>query len=227
MSVPIPAGVFAMAARGPDWQDWVERLPDLVRDLMAEWDLREDGSPTHGNCSLVVPVRASGKAPAVLKLGFPDDESEHEHLALRRWGGLGAVSLLSADPYRRALLLERLESTDLASIPDVEACAVVAGLYRDIHVPAMPQLRSLSTYVGGWNAELAAMPRGAPIPRRLVEQALALGGELSSDRSVPDRVLHTDLHYANVLAGRRQPENLGQTILLPLITALTCRLLGH
>ncbi len=205
MSVPIPAGVFAMAARGPDWQDWVERLPDLVRDLMAEWDLREDGSPTHGNCSLVVPVRASGKAPAVLKLGFPDDESEHEHLALRRWGGLGAVSLLSADPYRRALLLERLEATDLASVPDVEACSVVAGLYKQIHLPALPQLRSLSTYVDGWNAELAAMPRGAPIPHRLVEQALALGGDLSSDRSVADRVLHTDLHYANVLAGQRQP----------------------
>lgn len=205
MSVPIPAGVLSMAARGPQWQDWVDRLPELVRDLMAEWDLRDDGSPTHGNCSLVVPVLISGRTAAALKVGIPDDESEHEHLALRRWGGLGAVSLLSADPYRRALLLERLESTDLASIPDVEACAVVAGLYRDIHVPAMPQLRSLSTYVGGWNAELAAMPRGAPIPRRLVEQALALGRELSSDRALAERVLHTDLHYANVLAGRRQP----------------------
>lgn len=36
------------------------------------------------------------------------------------------------------------------------------------------------------------------------EQAIALGRDLSLDRAA-DRVLHTDLHYANVLAGQRQP----------------------
>ncbi len=204
MSVELPAGVQAMAARGPEWRNWVDRLPTLVRDLLSQWDLRPDGAAMHGNCSLVLPVRTSEAISAVLKVGFPDEESEHEHLALRRWAGDGAVSLLSADPHRRALLLERLGAADLGSIPDDEACQVVADLYRRIHVPPLPQLRSLSSYISRWNAGLTALPRSASIPHRLVEQAIALGRDLSLDRAA-DRVLHTDLHYANVLAGQRQP----------------------
>lgn len=159
----------------------------------------------HGNCSLVLPVRTRAATAAMLKIGFPEQESEHEHLALRRWNGDGTVTLLSADPHRRALLLERLEDQDLTTVDDVEACRIVVALYRRLHVPAMPQLRSLSSSIERWNADLVALPRSAPIPHRLVEQAVALGRDLVADRSVPDRVLHTDLHYANVLAGQRQP----------------------
>jgi streptomycin 6-kinase len=201
----IPAGVRAMADRGPDWREWVERLPAVVADLMRQWRLSVDGAATHGYCSLVVPVRSPEGVAAMLKVGFPDQESEHEHIALRRWSGRGAVRLLAANPHHRAMLLERLHSRDLTSVPDSEACLVVAGLYRAIHVPALPQLRSLSSYVGRWTDELAALPRSAPIPRRLVDQAIGLGTDLASDRSLPDRVLHTDLHYANVLAGAREP----------------------
>jgi streptomycin 6-kinase len=205
VTVDIPAGVRAMAARGPDWQAWVDRLPVFGHDLLQQWDLRADGMPMHGNCSLVLPVRTRAATAAMLKIGFPEQESEHEHLALRRWNGDGTVTLLSADPHRRALLLERLEDQDLTTVDDVEACRIVVALYRRLHVPAMPQLRSLSSSIERWNADLVALPRSAPIPHRLVEQAVALGRDLVADRSVPDRVLHTDLHYANVLAGQRQP----------------------
>ena len=69
----------------------------------------------------------------------------------------------------------------------------------------MPQLRPLSSSVDRWTSELSGLARNAPIPRRLVEQAIALGTELAADRAVADRVIHTDLHYANVLAGEREP----------------------
>ncbi|WP_167108320.1 aminoglycoside phosphotransferase family protein [Mycobacterium sp. DL592] len=200
----LPNAVRTMAGRGPRWAAWVAALPKLSREALAQWQLTAEGPANHGHCSLVVPVRTTGGAAAVLKISFPDDESEHEHLALRRWGGDGAVRLLSADPHRRALLLERLDSTDLTGLPDVEACAVVARLYRRIHVPAMPALRTLTSYVERWNSELAELPRSAPIPRRLVEQALALGTDLTADHT-PLRVIHTDLHYANVLAAQRDP----------------------
>jgi streptomycin 6-kinase len=150
---------------------------------------------------MVIPVRTAEGAVAVVKFGFPEEESEHEHLALRRWGGRGAVRLISADPRHRTLLLERLEATDLTGVPDVEACRVVADLYRSLHVPALPSLRSLASLVERWTADLAELPRSAPIPRRLVEQTMALGRDLTTDRAVPDRVIHTDLHYGNVLSG--------------------------
>src|SRR4029079_11977243 len=105
-----------------------DRLPGLLRDLLAEWGLVVDGPPTHGYCALVVAVLADG-AEAVLKVAFPDDESEHEALVLQHWGGRGAVRLLRADPHRRALLLERLQSRDLTALWDVDACGVVGGLY--------------------------------------------------------------------------------------------------
>lgn len=202
--IDVPAGVLAMAARGPDWSAWVAGLGATVRDLMGQWRLRPDGAPTYGHCSLVCPVRTDDGAAAVLKVGFPEEESEHENLALRRWNGDGAVRLLTADPYRRALLLERLHTGDLSAVDDLTACRIVAGLYQRIHVPALPPLRSLTSYVEAWTADLAALPRGAPIPRRLVEQAIGLGAELSNDPG-PQRLLHTDLHYANVLAADREP----------------------
>jgi len=173
--------------------------------LIDAWRLRPDGEPAFGNCSLVLPVRTFEGAVAVLKVGFPDVESEHEHLVLQRWGGHGAVRLLSADPHHRGLLLERLHSTDLTGVPEEHACAIVADLYGRIHIPAMPQLRSLSADIDRWTSELAGLARNAPIPRRLVEQAIALGTDLAADRAVADRVIHTDLHYGNVLAGDREP----------------------
>ena len=194
-----------MAGRGPDWADWVRRLPAIAVDMLARWRLRPDGRPMHGHCSLVLPVRTADGAAAVLKISFPDDESEHEHVVLRRWAGAGAVRLLSADPHRRAMLLERLHGADLTGLTDVDACRVVAGLYRRIHVPAMAPLRTLGSYLRRWNADLAALPRGAPIPRRLVEQAAALGADLAAESATSSRVIHCDLHYANVLAADREP----------------------
>jgi streptomycin 6-kinase len=178
-------------------------LPRLARDLIEEWELEVDGEAGHGHCSLVVPVRRAGE-PAVLKLTFTDVESEHEALALQRFAGDGAVRLLSADPRRGALLLERLHRTDLDSVPVLDACEVVAELYDRIHVPALPQLLPVTTYLGRWTPQLRALPRDAPIPRRLVEQTLALVGDLFSDGE-PGVMLHGDLHYQNVLAAEREP----------------------
>lgn len=193
-----------MSARGPDWTRWVQSLPNLTRDLLTVWRLGVDGPPSNGYCSLVQPVRTWDGASAVLKIGFPDQESEHEHLALRHWAGNGAVRLLSADPHRRALLLERLDTTDLRAVSDLEACEIVAGLYGRLHVTPLPRLRTLQSYIERWNAHLTALPRNAPIPRRLVEQAISLGRELLNDPG-ENRVIHGDLHYENVLAGIREP----------------------
>lgn len=205
MTVQIPDGVRRFAQRGPDWAGFVDRLPRLTRELIEEWQLTIDGESTHGFCALVVPVRTAGGRPAVLKVGFPHDESEHEHLALQHWHGRGAVELLRADPHREAMLLERLHHEDLSELWDVEACEVVAGLYGRLHVPAPPQLRTLTSYVDRWRADLAELPRNAPIPRRLVEQALSLAREFVADPASAGTMIHTDLHYANVLAADREP----------------------
>jgi len=194
-----------MAGRGPGWAAWVDRLPSLVRGLLAEWGLSVDGAPTHGHTALVLPVRTTDATPGVLKVVMPGDESEHEHLALQHWHGKGAARLLRADPGRHALLIERLHTRDLTQVGDLEACEIVAGLYGRIHVPALPQLRTLTSYVGRWNDDLARLPRGGPLPRRLVEQALSLGRDLVADDASTGTMIHGDLHYENVLAADCEP----------------------
>ena len=179
-------------------------LPLAVRSQLGEWELTADGPVTHGSASTVVAVRTSDGTPAVLKIASPAVESEHEHLALRRWAGVGAVRLMRADPHRHALLVERLSTKNLDTLWDVEACEVVAALYRQIHVPALPQLRSLTTIVEHWVREFEDLPRGAPIPHRLVEQAIAAARELTAGQG-DGVVLHGDLHYGKVLAGEREP----------------------
>jgi streptomycin 6-kinase len=203
--IVLPDGVLAMAARGPEWQRWVDDLPTSVPSQLQEWDLTVDGAPQFGFCSIVLPVRTGDGESAMLKIAFPDDESEHEHLALRRWDGQGTVRLLRANPYRRAMLLERLHARNLNDVWDLEACEIVAGLYRRIHVPALPQLRPLVGFIEKWNADLAQLPRSAALPHRLVEQALSVGADLVSDPASTGTLIHGDLHYENVLAADREP----------------------
>jgi streptomycin 6-kinase len=174
------------------------RVADLASQL-EQWDLRRDGEPIQRSGSTVLWVRTANGTPAVVKI----TQSEHEHIVLRRWGGDGAVRLLSADPPQRALLLERLGSDTLDALSDVDACEVVAGLYRHLHVPALPQVPTLTSYVEAWVSEFEALPRSAAIPHRLVEQATALARELAGEPA--DTVVHGNLHYGNVLSAARAP----------------------
>lgn len=206
MPFDVPSGLLEQAELGPLWADWLERLPVLFQSVVADWELTYDGPPRHGFCSLVAPVRTSTRRPAMLKVTFDgDDESVHEGLALERWKGRGAVRLLRADPHRRALLLERLRGNDLSGVPDLAACELVARLYPRLHVPALPQLRTVPSYVDQWVDALATLPRNAPVPRRLVEQATSLGRDFVADPSSVGVIVHGDLHYENVLAGDREP----------------------
>ena len=102
MPLNLPDGVIRMADRGPDWAAWVEQLPHLAAEFVEAWELVPDGLPTHGFTALVLPVVDRRGRAGVLKLGFPDDESEHEHLALTHWSGDGAVLLQRGSSSRRA-----------------------------------------------------------------------------------------------------------------------------
>jgi streptomycin 6-kinase len=204
--VAIPQGLLEYASRRPEWATWLEALPRLVREVLDEWDLSYDGQARHGACALVVPVVTSDGVPAVAKFSWMHEEQEHEHLALQAWQGNGTVRMYRADPVRGVLLLERLDATrDLTTIDVIEACEITAGVYERIHLPALPQLRTLSSYIARWGADLTRLDRDAPIPRRLVEQAVSLGKDFVADPATDGHIIHGDLHYENVLAGDREP----------------------
>jgi streptomycin 6-kinase len=204
VSLTLPDGVLGMAGRGGEWADWVDSLPRMADELMTAWEVQLDGLPMHGFCALVLPVTGQD-GPAALKISFPDDETEHEHLALRRWDGRGAVRLVRADPRRRAMLLERLSLDNLDTVDVQTACEVVAGLYAQLHVPATGQFPRLSDWTRRWRDLLAVLPTDAPLPRRLVVQAATIARDLADDPGTDGTLLHGDLHHLNVLAAERQP----------------------
>ena len=184
----------------------VVALRELVDELAHDWDLTPDGSPFRGTSAVVVPVRTPSGRPAALKVRSPRPGADLEHLALQHWHGHGTVELLRADPRRSALLLERLHADeDLSDRWDVEACEIVGGLYERLHVPAGPQFVTLSSCVRRWIERLGELPRDAGVPHRMVEQAVSIGRDLAADESTDGRLIHTDLHYAHVLAADREP----------------------
>jgi streptomycin 6-kinase len=185
---------------------WRTQVPTLVAALCREWELRVDGTAIAGETASVVPVRTSTGEAAALKVGWPHPEAEHEHLALRAWAGQGTVRLFRADPRRSALLLERAEpGHDLSGLPVRDACEVVATLYPRLHRPAIPQLTRLSEHAARWTTALAELRVLDLVPRRFVNQARSLARSFADDPATDGVLLHTDLHYANVLAATREP----------------------
>lgn len=167
MRVTIPEELLEQRELGADWGAWLDGLPQRTADLLEEWRLTPSGPSLHGYCSLVVPVVDADGADGALKVSFDgDEESLHEGLALQHWGGKGAVRLRRADPRRRALLLDWLPGPDLGDHWDVEACEVIGGLYARLHVPALPQLASVASYVERWMLELDELGRDIPVSRR-------------------------------------------------------------
>jgi len=189
-----------------DWALWIQGLPRLMAAIAVEWTLEPCGPPMTGETAIVVPVVTAAGERAVVKFGIPHEESAHEHLALRAWAGTGAVRLLRADPRRGVLLLESADgSRDLSSVPVVEACEVIAGLYSRLHRPALPQLVRLSDEAARWARELAALRESHVVPRRFVDQAIGLAQGFATDEATDSVLIHSDLHYFNVLAASREP----------------------
>jgi streptomycin 6-kinase len=187
------------AVGGPSGQQWAARLPRTLADLLDDWGLVPNGPASTGWTALVVPVLRDADA-LVLKLSWPHLEGRDEALALRHWDGQGAVRLVAADPARGALLLEALDHTrDLRHVEIDTACEVVGALLAELNVPAPQGFRRLSAFAREQAIKIAESE--GVLPRRMVERTESLVRELTADPNCDGHLVHTDLHYENVLAG--------------------------
>ena len=139
---------------------WLERLPELVRELEGRWSLTA-GEPFQpgGQTAWVAPVRAADGAELVLKLAWRHDEAAHEAEGLREWDGAGVVRLHALEEFddTTALLLERcVPGTPLARRPEPEQDTVIADLLRRLWREPMPghHFRSLQVMCDAWADEL-------------------------------------------------------------------------
>jgi streptomycin 6-kinase len=204
----IPAGLAASCRKSAERTEWLARLPALLQECEHRWSLTLgaafDGEDV--SCSYVASATRVDGTPAVLKIGMPHMEGEHEIEGLRFWGGDPTVRLLEADDARGAMLIERCEpGVSLRTRPEDEQDIVVAGLLRRLwRKPVSPHpFRPLSALLEYWSKETLADADRWPDPG-LVREGLRLFQELS--RSAPsDVLLATDLHAGNVLRAQREP----------------------
>jgi streptomycin 6-kinase len=206
MRVNLPGDFMAHAAHDDGVVRWLAGLPKLIDSVLTDWALTTTGPVLTGQNAVVLLVVTDRGAPAALKIGWPHWEAELEHLALRLWDGHGAVRLLRADPHRFALLLERVDhQRDLNALPIREACRTAAGLYRLLHRPATEQFVRLSALAADWSRRLRLLRDHPSVPRRLIDQAASLAGAFAADCGTDGVLLHTDLHFDNVLGATRVP----------------------
>lgn len=136
---------------------------------------------------------------AILKINFPDVESEHEAVALACWNGSGAAQLLARDDDRRALLIERLRpATQLWSLPDDDATEIAADVLEQLWIPADRPFRRLEDEAALWVDELPRRRMGPGLVDRAVSFLREAGP--TQRESV---LLHQDLHGGNVLLSER------------------------
>jgi streptomycin 6-kinase len=179
-------------------------LPAMSGRLARQWELTFTSEPVRHGYNAVVLSAAQAGRPLALKLTWPPGQARGEADALAAWQARGVVELVAADVPRGALLLERLDaSRSLASIPLTEAAAIAGAMVRTLAIQAPQSSPRLQAAARQLAATLAARQRSLqdPVPGQWVTLAARLAADLARD---PVRYLvHTDLHYDNILASGR------------------------
>jgi streptomycin 6-kinase len=208
MALPIPAQLAANCRKTPERAAWLKRLPDVLGSLEGRWALTL-GVPFGGeevSCSWVAPAARGDGTSAVLKIGMPHMEGEHEFHSLRFWNGDPTVRLLEADEELGAMLIERcIPGTPLRALPESDQDVAIARLLRRLwRSPSSPHpFRSLSTLMEFWSDATLADASKWP-DAGLVREGLRLFEQLART-APPAMLLATDLHAGNVLQADREP----------------------
>lgn len=196
-----------MADAGLTHGVWLERVPDLVRQCVDEWDLRLGEPYLAGAAGYTLRADLPDGTPAVLKIIFPHREAEHEADALATWNGDGAVRLLASSPETWSILIERCEpGTLLAEVDPEVALDVLVGLlprlWKRTDGPFMPLADEAAWWLEYMPSEWERV--GRPFERQLLDEAMELLGSLAISQG-EQVLLHQDLHGDNVLAAQREP----------------------
>jgi streptomycin 6-kinase len=185
---------------------WLASLPDQVRDLEREWQIRVGEVFPSATEALVAAATTDAGERVVVKLAMPSDAPalRNEIAVLERVRGEGCVRLLRSDEQRRALLLERLGRTLFeVGLPLTRRhevlCDTLERVWRRAPDSGLPtgatKARALIDYIGTTWREL-----DGPCTEQAVAHAIGCAERRAAahdeERSF---LLHGDAHQWNAL----------------------------
>src|SRR5918992_548240 len=130
---------------------WLEALPAVVERCASRWALGLGAPYDYAYASLALRCTTAEGDRCVLKIQFPDRESDREAEALAHWGGHGAIRLLAHDREVNALLLERcIPGMPLSSLDPDRALDVAVGILPRLWKPAGHPFRPLAEEAQWW-----------------------------------------------------------------------------
>ena len=203
----VPDYLIELSRESDKKRAWVASLPATIHQISKEWNLTL-GEPyvENATCAYVVRCWYAGKEEAVLKIGMPHFEAQHEIEGLRLLNGNPTIRLLKSHNYSNSMLLEKCtpgSSLNLLDLPNQDE--IICGLLReiwktkDIH----SKFRPLSTMILRWNEDTHQNLDSFPNPS-LAKLGCKLKEELTNS-NVDSVLLATDLHAGNVLKAHRKP----------------------
>jgi streptomycin 6-kinase len=193
---------------GSEAAAWWERLPAMLEQLAARWQLDILDPIGGGGTSLVLRCERDGWL-AVLKLSPDRALARAEARALDSWATTGHVpGLWGHDDRHGALLLEHVPAeTPLSRLGSAVGLDEIAGLLAALHdvdpgaagetEPLEDRLDFIFSY---WAGRLATEARGDVIPSSALARGHQNALSLAAEHETP-RLLHGDLHPGNVLQG--------------------------
>jgi streptomycin 6-kinase len=205
----IPARLTARCERSDEASRWLVGLPSVNRELQTRWSLTIDApfDTEEVSCAWVAPVTIAETSRAVLKMGMPHFEAEHEIAGLRFWDGNPTVRLLADDESLGAMLLERCEPGGHLRVlrsedqQDVVVTSILRRLWRT--PTGLHPFRPLSAMMARWSEETLGHRRKW-CDAALVNEGLRVLHQLSQPAN-DDALLATDLHAGNILQATREP----------------------
>jgi len=184
-------------------------IQKTISHCEQRWNIHVEEPFANLSYNYAAPACTSDGTPCVLKINtYPD--LPLEIAALRHYAGNGMVKLITADPERGAILLERAQpGTPLSSLTpehDDEATRIAATVMRQLWKPISTP-HPFPT-VSDWGKAFIRLRQNhnggtGHLPADLVAQAEGLFAELSSGMETAV-LLHGDLHHYNIVAAERQ-----------------------
>ncbi|MGW7681711.1 aminoglycoside phosphotransferase family protein [Kribbella sp. NPDC054772] len=187
-------------------EDWLERLPELVASLEADWSISVGRAYAGGSEAFVADATRADGTSAILKVLMPSlgNAASNEATVLRIVDGEGCPALYEYDADRGALLMERLGrpmfELGLPLSRRLEIlCDTAARIWRPAPDSGLPtgaeKARWLADFIARLWEEL-----DHPCSEKVIEHALA--SAVRRERAHRDEtavLVHGDVHQLNAL----------------------------